>query len=115
MSKKMALTRFQKVTFSRKALLALVLKFMLWVVVTPYRISVDPATSIVYWGEIGPDAGNDGVQGPRGYDEFNQAKKAGNYGWPYFVGDSKPYHQYDFATKKVGDLFEPNTPINNST
>jgi len=41
----------------------------------PYRISVDPATSILYWGEIGPDAGTDGVQGPRGYDEFNQAKK----------------------------------------
>ena len=80
----------------------------------PYRISVDPATSIVYWGEIGPDAGNDGVQGPRGYDEINQAKKAGNYGWPYFVGDSKPYHQYDFASKKVSDLFEPNAPINNS-
>ncbi|RYZ89175.1 MAG: carbohydrate-binding protein, partial [Proteobacteria bacterium] len=72
----------------------------------PYRISVDPATSIVYWGEIGPDAGTDGAQGPRGYDEFNQARKAGNYGWPYFVGDNKPYFQYDFATKAVGSLFD---------
>ncbi len=80
----------------------------------PYRISVDPATSIVYWGEIGPDSGTDGVQGPRGYDEFNQAKKAGNYGWPYFVGDSKPYFQYDFATKNVGPLFDPAAPVNNS-
>ncbi|MEZ0487345.1 PQQ-dependent sugar dehydrogenase [Fibrella aquatica] len=80
----------------------------------PYRISVDPATSILYWGEIGPDAGTDGKQGPRGYDEFNQAKKAGNYGWPYFVGDSKPYFQYDFASKEVGPLFDPNAPVNNS-
>ena len=80
----------------------------------PYRISVDPATSIVYWGEIGPDSGTDGEQGPRGYDEFNQAKKPGNYGWPFFVGDSKPYHQYDFATKAVGSLFDPNAPVNNS-
>lgn len=80
----------------------------------PYRISVDPATSIVYWGEIGPDSGTDGPQGPRGYDEFNQAKKAGNYGWPYFVGDNKPYHQYDFASKNVGSLFDVNAPINNS-
>ncbi|CAN5480553.1 hypothetical protein BH09BAC4_BH09BAC4_12340 [soil metagenome] len=80
----------------------------------PYRISVDPATSIVYWGEIGPDSGTDGPQGPRGYDEFNQAKKAGNYGWPFFVGDSKPYHQYDFASKAVGTLFDPNAPVNNS-
>ena len=80
----------------------------------PYRISVDPVTSILYWGEIGPDSGTDGKQGPRGYDEFNQAKKAGNYGWPYFVGDSKPYHQYDFASKDVGSLFEVNAPVNNS-
>ncbi|GAB3890121.1 PQQ-dependent sugar dehydrogenase [Spirosoma agri] len=80
----------------------------------PYRISVDPATSILYWGEIGPDAGTDSQQGPRGYDEFNQAKKAGNYGWPYFVGDSKPYYQYDFATKAVGSLFDVQAPINNS-
>ena len=80
----------------------------------PYRISVDPVTSIVYWGEIGPDSGTDGVQGPRGYDEFNQAKKAGNYGWPYFVGNSKPYFQYDFASKAVGSLFDPNAPVNNS-
>ncbi|WP_019987513.1 PQQ-dependent sugar dehydrogenase [Rudanella lutea] len=80
----------------------------------PYRISVDPATSILYWGEIGPDAGTDGQQGPRGYDEFNQAKKAGNYGWPYFVGDNKAYHQYDFATKAVGALYDPMAPVNNS-
>ncbi|RAJ95760.1 cytochrome c [Larkinella arboricola] len=80
----------------------------------PYRISVDPETSIVYWGEIGPDSGTDGPQGPRGYDEFNQAKKAGNYGWPFFVGDSKPYKAYDFATKAVGAEFDPNAPVNNS-
>ncbi|MGV8879234.1 MAG: ThuA domain-containing protein [Sphingobacteriaceae bacterium] len=80
----------------------------------PYRISVDPVTSILYWGEVGPDSGTDGAQGPRGYDEFNQAKKAGNYGWPYFVGDSKPFKAYDFATKGVGDYFKVNAPENNS-
>ncbi|HEY9049153.1 MAG TPA: carbohydrate-binding protein, partial [Ohtaekwangia sp.] len=80
----------------------------------PYRISVDPATSIVYWGEIGPDSGNDGAQGPRGYDEINQAKRPGNFGWPYFVGDSKPYHEFDFATKSVGELFNPEAPVNTS-
>ncbi|MES2456100.1 MAG: ThuA domain-containing protein [Bacteroidota bacterium] len=80
----------------------------------PYRMSVDPETGIVYWGEVGPDSGTDGVQGPRGYDEFNQAKKAGNYGWPYFVGDSKPYKEYDFATKKVGAEFSLNGATNNS-
>ena len=80
----------------------------------PYRMSVDQQTSIVYWGEIGPDSGVDGKQGPKGYDEINQARKPGNYGWPYFVGDSKPYHDYDFATKAIGDLFDPKAPVNAS-
>jgi len=80
----------------------------------PYRMSVDPETSIVYWGEVGPDSGTDGLQGPRGYDEFNQAKKAGNFGWPYFVGDNKAYKEYDFATKKIGNFFDVNGPTNTS-
>ncbi|HTE31366.1 MAG TPA: ThuA domain-containing protein, partial [Chryseolinea sp.] len=43
----------------------------------PYRISIDQKTGYLYWGEVGPDAGqNDSLRGPRGYDELNQAKKA---------------------------------------
>lgn len=80
----------------------------------PYRISVDQATSYVYWGEIGPDAGQDSRHGPRGYDEFNQARKPGNFGWPYFVGNSIAYHDSDFATKAIGPLFDANGPTNNS-
>lgn len=80
----------------------------------PYRMSVDQETSIVYWGEIGPDAGEDGKNGPRGYDEINQAKKPGNFGWPYFVGDSKPYPEFDFVTKTLGSLYDANAPTNNS-
>lgn len=80
----------------------------------PYRMSVDQETGIVYWGEIGPDAGNDGTNGPRGYDEINQAKKAGNFGWPYFVGDSKPYPEYDFVTKTLGAIYNADTPVNAS-
>ncbi|UYQ91823.1 ThuA domain-containing protein [Chitinophaga horti] len=80
----------------------------------PYRISVDQATNILYWGEIGPDAGDDGKQGPRGYDEINQAKTAGNYGWPYFVGDNKPYLMYDFVNKQLGAAFNPEEVVNPS-
>ena len=41
----------------------------------PYRISIDERTGYLYWGEVGPDAGqNDSLRGPRGYDEVNQAK-----------------------------------------
>lgn len=80
----------------------------------PYRISVDQATSYLYWGEVGPDAGQDSRHGPRGYDEFNQARKAGNFGWPYFVGNTQAYHDSDFATKAIGPLFDRNGATNNS-
>jgi glucose/arabinose dehydrogenase len=82
----------------------------------PYRISVDQHTGYLYWGEVGPDAGNDSLatRGPRGYDEFNQARSAGNYGWPFFVGDNYPYHTYNYATGETGPTFNPAEPINNS-
>jgi cytochrome c len=79
----------------------------------PYRISVDKKTGYLYWGDVGPDAGkDDSLRGPQGYVEFNQARKAGNYGWPMFVGNNIPYRQYDFETKKSGPAFDPNAPMN---
>ena len=59
----------------------------------PYRISVDKKNGFLYWGEVGPDANNDSLEtrGPRGYDEVNQARKAGYFGWPLFVGNNYPY------------------------
>lgn len=78
----------------------------------PWRMSVDQKTGIVYWGDVGPDAGDDGPRGSRGYDEINQAKKAGNFGWPYFIGNNFPYADYDYTSKKVGALFDPLKPIN---
>lgn len=80
----------------------------------PYRIAVNPMTSTVYWGEIGPDAGEDGPQGTKGYDEFNQAKTAGNFGWPYFVGNNQAYTEWDFATQTAGSFYNAEAPINNS-
>ncbi|AUD04292.1 ThuA domain-containing protein [Spirosoma pollinicola] len=81
----------------------------------PYRIALNPKSSVLYWGEIGPDAGKDSVTlGPRGYDEFNQAKKAGNFGWPLFIGNSQPYGDLDFATNVAGPRFDPKAPLNNS-
>ncbi|MGC3948099.1 MAG: ThuA domain-containing protein [Chryseolinea sp.] len=81
----------------------------------PYRISVDKVTGYLYWGDVGPDAGTDSVsRGPRAYDEINQARKAGFYGWPYFVGDNQAYYERDFKTNKSGAIFDPNKPVNNS-
>lgn len=82
----------------------------------PYRIAINPKSNVLYWGEIGPDAGKDSsTLGPRGYDEFNQAKKAGNFGWPLFIGNSQPYGDHDFATSTVAARFNPAAPRNTSS
>ena len=81
----------------------------------PYRISVDRKNGYTYWGEVGPDANNDDPnRGPRGYDEINQAKKAGNFGYPMFVGNNYPYHLYNYETGESGPAFDPAKPVNNS-
>lgn len=82
----------------------------------PYRISIDQKTGFLYWGEVGPDANADSLstRGPRGYDEVNQARKAGNFGWPYFVGNNGAYVEYDYATGKSGITYDVNRPVNNS-
>src|SRR5690606_27051349 len=82
----------------------------------PYRISVDQKTGFLYWGEVGPDAANDSLEtrGPRGYDEVNQAREAGFYGWPLFVGNNYAYREFDYATGKPGPAFDPQKPVNNS-
>lgn len=81
----------------------------------PYRISVDKRTGFLYWGEVGPDAGeNSDKYGPRGHDEMNQARKAGYFGWPLFVGDNKAYNQRDFKKDSTWAKFDPLHPINDS-
>ncbi|MAS96268.1 MAG: glycosyl hydrolase [Verrucomicrobiales bacterium] len=80
----------------------------------PWRISVDQKTGYLYWGEVGPDAGSPGDRGPAGHDEINQAKKAGNFGWPYFIGPNLAYPDVDFATGKIGPTQDPAAPVNAS-
>src|SRR5829696_2406499 len=81
----------------------------------PFRFSLDSSTGWIYFGDVGPDAETDSVtRGPRGYDEINRARDAGNYGWPYCIADNKPYLDYDLATALSGPPFECSAPTNNS-
>jgi len=81
----------------------------------PYRLSIDSKTGWLYWGEVGPHGTRDSLgRGPKSYDEFNQAKEAGNYGWPYFIADNKAYWDYNYATGKGSKQFDPSQPINDS-
>jgi cytochrome c len=81
----------------------------------PFRISIDARRNLLFWGEVGPDAGEpDTTRGPAGHDEVNRARAAGFFGWPYFVANNKPYRDYNFATKKSGPYHDPEHPINDS-
>ena len=81
----------------------------------PWRLSIDSQTGYLHWGEVGPDAGVDSEEfGPMGYDEFNVAKKAGNFGWPYVIGKNLPYRVYDYGAKTFGDFFNPDSIVNTS-
>lgn len=81
----------------------------------PFRMSIDSRTGFVYWGEVGPDAAKDTDRGPSGYDEINQARKPGYFGWPYFIADNQSYADYNFATETiVKAVFDPKQPVNDS-
>ena len=81
----------------------------------PWRISLDSKTGWIYWGEVGPNGIIDSVGfGPKSYDEFNVAKKPGNFGWPYFIGPNKNYWNFDYSTNTIGEAFDPKNPFNNS-
>ncbi len=81
----------------------------------PFRISYDNRRNLLFWGEIGPDAGKtDTTRGPMGHDEINRTGKAGFFGWPYFTADNQAYRDYDYARKKAGSCFDPQHPENAS-
>jgi glucose/arabinose dehydrogenase/PKD repeat protein len=82
----------------------------------PFRIAVDRGNDWLYWGNVGPDAGSNALQtrGPLGYDEVNQAKAAGNFGWPYCIADNVPYVSYDFGSSQSGQPFDCDSLVNES-
>ena len=81
----------------------------------PFRMTVDEQTGYLYWGEVGPDSNSaNSNRGPAGYDEINQARRAGNYGWPYVSGFNEPYNDYNFSNGNSGARFNVNGPANDS-
>lgn len=81
----------------------------------PFRLAVDDKTGWLYWGDVGPNILDPSLKiGPDGYDEINRTQKAGNFGWPMFVGPNEAYRNFDFATRKTGELFDIDHPVNAS-
>jgi len=79
-----------------------------------FRLSVDAQNGWLYWGDVGPNVNPEFKLGPEGYDEFNQARRAGNFGWPMFTGPNEAFRHFDFQTRQVGKLFDAHAPINES-
>lgn len=80
-----------------------------------FRISIDKKRNHLYWGDVGPDAGSfSETYGPAGFDEINQAKTAGYFGWPYFIADNKAYTDWDYETSTGNGRFYKKHPTNNS-
>jgi cytochrome c len=80
----------------------------------PWRPTLDSKTGYLYWGEVGPDAVVDSIWGPKGYDEFNQAKGPGFFGWPYFIGNNQAYTRHDHVSGTYGEPYDVNNPVNES-
>ena len=58
----------------------------------PSRLSIDPKTDVPYSAWVGPDAGApSATDGPSTYESAAQISHAGNYGWPYCMGNGQAY------------------------
>ena len=58
----------------------------------PSRLFIDPETDVPYSAWVGPDAGSpSATQGPSTYESAAQLAQAGNYGWPYCMGNQQAY------------------------
>ncbi len=80
----------------------------------PFRIGVDPKTNLLYAGDFGPDAGQANPdRGPGNTVEWNLVR-AGNYGWPYCIGDNYAYRDYTFPGGPSGPALHCAAPVNNS-
>lgn len=81
----------------------------------PYRFSVDMKNAFVYWGDVGPDTKVPSAEGSTlSFDEINQARKPGFFGWPYFNGNNEAYPLLDYATMKERPGKDPLHPVNSS-
>jgi cytochrome c len=81
----------------------------------PFRISADPKTGWILWGDVGGNVNTALDLGPEGYDEINLAQSPGFYGWPYASGNNQAWRPFDPMTKKPsGPPFDLEHLVNDS-
>ncbi|MGW0699850.1 ThuA domain-containing protein [Streptomyces sp. NPDC002867] len=81
----------------------------------PFRITTDPVSGALMVADYGPDArAARADRGPEGTVEYTRVTQAGNYGWPYCIGNNTPFNDYDFATRTSGPKFDCARLVNDS-
>ncbi|HKP95241.1 MAG TPA: PQQ-dependent sugar dehydrogenase [Fibrobacteria bacterium] len=84
----------------------------------PYTLTLDPARRWALWGDVGPDNTNMDGQPMNGSgsvektEEYDLAQEAGNYGYPFFSGDTRMKAGIDPAGPVIPDNtnWDGNTP-----
>ena len=81
----------------------------------PYRYSIDPENGYLYFGDVGPDTKLKASDGElMSFDEINQVREPGYYGWPYFLGNNQVFEKYNYATDTLEPGKDPAKPLNES-
>ncbi|HWM10817.1 MAG TPA: family 16 glycoside hydrolase, partial [Solirubrobacteraceae bacterium] len=80
----------------------------------PARLWVDKEKGWLMVGWVGPDAGQPNrALGPAKYESLAAIPEAGNYGWPYCMGNRQPYRDRDELGNPTG-WYDCDAPINDS-
>lgn len=81
----------------------------------PFRVTCDPQTGFVIWGDVGGNVRTELDLGPEGFDELNVTREPGFFGWPFAAGPNIPWRPFDPETlKPAGEFFDPAKLINDS-
>jgi cytochrome c len=81
----------------------------------PFRVTCDPKTGFIIWGDVGGNVRTELDLGPEGFDEINVTREPGFFGWPFVSGPNLPWRPFDPKTMKpAGDYFDPAMIINHS-
>ena len=81
----------------------------------PFRMGLDVQNNNMLVADYGPDAtSTSATRGPNGIVEWNILNQAGNYGWPYCIGNNKAFNDYNFANSTSGPAYNCAAPVNDS-
>ncbi len=81
----------------------------------PFRVTCDPQTGFIIWGDVGGNVRTELELGSEGFDELNVTREPGFFGWPFVAGPNIPWRPFDPKTlKPTGEYFDPAKIMNES-